>query len=288
MISELAPKLTEARQRYFTASSQYLHQHIPDPMLLEATLYVTSKGKGIRPMLAYALHEWASDDRSNTWLNIACCIEWMHVHALMLDDLPSMDNATSRRHQPCCHIQFDEATTLLVADGLIHLAYNTILDLPVPNLKNIVHCLSQASGFQGLVSGQHMDLSGTISSEEQLHDCQYKKTCALFAATAHITSQLHPISHQKHKAMVAFTEHIGIAFQLYDDWLDAHGTDATLGKNAHNDIQNNTINWYHFIDDTTLKQRIDTHRTSAQTILNTHNAPQTCHDLFCYIFSRTY
>ena len=56
----------------------------------------------------------------------AAAIELVHASSLILDDLPSMDDAPLRRGRPANHLEFGEAIAILAAFGLLNLAYGTI------------------------------------------------------------------------------------------------------------------------------------------------------------------
>ncbi|MCF6299020.1 MAG: polyprenyl synthetase family protein, partial [Thiomicrorhabdus sp.] len=106
--------------------NQQLKQHLSQldntqskipPSLIEATQYATlNKGKRLRPALIYAIGE-ALNIPLKQLDSAACAIELIHSYSLVHDDLPAMDDDDLRRGQATCHIQYNEATAILVGDA---------------------------------------------------------------------------------------------------------------------------------------------------------------------------
>jgi len=111
VLSELLPRAEVAPQR--------LH---------EAMRYaVLDGGKRVRPLLVFAAGELAGADVSR--LNIAAAaVELIHAYSLVHDDMPCMDDDVLRRGKPTCHVQYDEATALLVGDSLQTLAFQLLAE----------------------------------------------------------------------------------------------------------------------------------------------------------------
>ncbi len=87
----------------------------------------------------------------------------MHCYSLVHDDLPAMDNDALRRGQPTAHIAFDEATAILAGDALLTLAFAILADRATApraaTRARLVAALAQASGLDGMVGGQMLDLA---------------------------------------------------------------------------------------------------------------------------------
>lgn len=209
------------------------------PMRLhEAMRYaVLNGGKRMRPLLVYATGEvFGIDERI---LDIpAAAIEVLHVYSLVHDDLPAMDDDVLRRGQPTCHRAFDEATAILVGDGLQALAFDWLSTHPALTVDasqrvHLIHLLSQASGSHGMVGGQAIDLGavGQQLSELELENMHIHKTGALIRASvmmaAHCAKGLDAADEQ---ALDHFAKCLGLAFQVRDDILDVESDTQTLGK----------------------------------------------------------
>ena len=101
--------------------------------LHEAMRYAaTGGGKRVRPLLAHAAGESVAkclDEAMRARLDtVACAVECIHAYSLVHDDLPCMDDDTLRRGKPTVHVEFDEATALLVGDALQSLAFQALAE----------------------------------------------------------------------------------------------------------------------------------------------------------------
>ena len=61
-------------------------------------------------------------------LPAGCAIEMVHTASLILDDLPSMDDAKTRRGRPTCHVAHGEATAILAAFALMNRAFEILAE----------------------------------------------------------------------------------------------------------------------------------------------------------------
>src|SRR5688572_18551433 len=114
---------------------------------------VLAPSKRVRPVLTLLCAELCGG-RTERALPIAASIELVHAASLILDDLPSMDDAPLRRGRPTNHKEFGEAIAILAAFALLNLAYGTIARNCEPALAaKISALLSDAIGVEGLVGG---------------------------------------------------------------------------------------------------------------------------------------
>lgn len=214
-----------------------------DARLQAAMAYsVMAGGKRLRPMLAYAAAEALSVDPSHADVP-ACALELMHTYSLIHDDLPAMDDDRLRRGQPTCHVRFDEATAILAGDALQNLAFDLLINarnLQVDNdtrLRMLAE-LAQASGPQGMVAGQSMDIAaaGSELTVTQLQAMHERKTGALIRASVLLGAMSSNRSTQADlDALGAFATQLGLAFQVHDDVLDVTGETSRLGKQQGRD-----------------------------------------------------
>ena len=205
--------------------------------LHEAMHYVVfAKGKRIRPALVYALAElFRGQIVDQQALDAAACaVELMHAYSLVHDDLPAMDDDDLRRGQLTCHKQYDEPTAILVGDALQALAFAVIADYPA-----MVRELALASGSQGMVGGQALDLAaeGKSLTQSQLTELHGMKTGALIRASVALGACAcgRDPSGATYAALKTYAENIGLAFQVQDDILDVEGDTEQLGKCAGQD-----------------------------------------------------
>ncbi len=204
--------------------------------LLQAMRYSTlNGGKRVRPALLIATAEAFGATRQPT-LRPACAMEMIHVYSLIHDDLPAMDNDDLRRGKPTCHRAFDEATAILAGDALQALAFKVIAeskDFSAEHRLQMVSVLAAASGAEGMVAGQSIDLAsvGQPLSIAQLESMHLYKTGALIEASVVLGAMCAGKNNPETiSALRSFARCIGLAFQVKDDILDVEADTDTLGK----------------------------------------------------------
>ena len=216
-----------------------------DGGLADAVDYaLTAGGKRIRPCLAYAAAQAVAGGGDAQALDsTAAALELVHTYSLIHDDLPAMDNDDLRRGKPTLHRAFDEATAILVGDGLQALAFELIATAPLHAEQKVAMIgeLARAAGLGGMVGGQFQDISGTGHSLdlEQLQAMHSMKTGALIRASVVLGALAAGASPDQLAALTLYSEHIGLAFQVVDDMLDVEGTTAALGKTQGKDAAAN-------------------------------------------------
>uniref|UniRef100_Q31FU0 Farnesyl-diphosphate synthase n=1 Tax=Hydrogenovibrio crunogenus (strain DSM 25203 / XCL-2) TaxID=317025 RepID=Q31FU0_HYDCU len=203
--------------------------------LLEAIKYATlNNGKRLRPALVYAVGE--SMNISLDKLDAAACaVELIHSYSLVHDDLPAMDDDDLRRGQPTCHIQFDEATAILVGDAQQTLAFEALSQdafLADSDKVKLITLLSHASGGAGMIGGQIIDIqsNGHLPELSQLQKMHEMKTGALITASLLMGAAQSTHYPEKQPGLAKLGQKIGLAFQIHDDILDIEGSTEVLGK----------------------------------------------------------
>ena len=204
--------------------------------LHDAMRYATlGGGKRVRPLLVFAAGE-LSDAPPERLAIAACAVELIHVYSLVHDDLPCMDNDVLRRGRPTCHIEFDEATALLVGDSLQTLAFELLASHPLGQHQlEMITLLAQASGSCGMAGGQAIDLAavGKPLEQAELELMHALKTGALIRAAVLLGALAGtPLSPEERQQLDRFAKRAGLLFQVVDDILDCTANTATLGKTA--------------------------------------------------------
>jgi farnesyl diphosphate synthase len=200
-------------------------------------------GKRVRPLLVHAAGELTGASAPAVEAASAA-LEMIHVYSLVHDDMPAMDDDALRRGKPTVHIQYDEATALLVGDALQSQAFVALTaernGLDDGQQAALVRELAVASGSLGMAGGQAIDLEsvGRKLSRPELETMHLKKTGALLRASVRMGALAG--THPGADALASLDHYaaaIGLAFQVVDDILDVTADSATLGKTAGKDAQ---------------------------------------------------
>ena len=205
-------------------------------------------GKRLRAFLVIESAKLISKSKDiNAAYQVAAALELIHTYSLVHDDLPCMDNAILRRGKPAAHITYDEATAILLGDGLQSLAFEMIsdIDLGISSDIALLICneLSKSIGFKGMAGGQMMDLISEGRYEEVQIDQEYilntqkLKTGALIVFALKAGGLIGGANDLETDLLSRFGEKIGLAFQIVDDILDCESSEVDLGKPVN--IDNN-------------------------------------------------
>ncbi len=206
---------------------------------------VLGGGKRVRPLLAAAAGELADAPPERSAI-AGCAVELIHAYSLVHDDLPCMDDDVLRRGKPTCHVEYDEATALLVGDALQSLAFQLLAEYRLAEdakaQLDMVKLLASAAGSRGMAGGQAIDLDavGKTLTLPELEFMHIHKTGALIRASTLLGARCgSALSEQQFASLDDFAKTIGLAFQVIDDVLDAEAATATLGKTAGKDALQN-------------------------------------------------
>ena len=226
-----------ALERYLPTADQAASRN--DALHAAMGYAVLGGGKRVRPLLVYAAGELFGAEGPSL-ARAACAIEMMHVYSLVHDDMPCMDDDALRRGKPTVHIQFGEATALLVGDALQSQAFKVLADMAIEPVRCVamLRLLAHASGAEGMCGGQAIDLASvgqrlSLAALEQMHRL---KTGALLRAAVLMGAWCGKVLTSAEALMLeAYANAIGLAFQVVDDVLDATADSSTLGKTAGKD-----------------------------------------------------
>jgi geranylgeranyl diphosphate synthase, type II len=205
-------------------------------------------GKRIRPVLALATARALG--RETTWaLPFAAALELIHTYSLIHDDLPAMDDDDLRRGRPTCHVRYGEDVAILAGDGLYAEAFRLALheqEGEPPDVLAAVSELADATGVNGMVGGQYIDVRALVPSGaatlRRLHEL---KTGRLIGASVECVllltgreDQASTLPHFRN-----FAAELGVLFQIVDDILDVTGTDDALGKPRGSDERHGKVTY---------------------------------------------
>lgn len=200
--------------------------------------------KRLRPLLVLMSAEACGSTRGQA-MPAACAVELVHTYSLVHDDLPAMDNDSIRRGRPSCHVAYDEATAILVGDGLLALAFEVLASQVKPPeiAARCCHELARAAGATALVGGQMDDLNGNSPAVQtspggeldRLQAIHARKTGALFRTCLRLGALVARAENELLTRLDTYGKSVGMAFQIIDDLLDARGDAKTLGKSVGKD-----------------------------------------------------
>lgn len=241
-MSDFAAWMAMIQRRTDAALERWLPAPTTAPgRLHEAMRYSTlGGGKRMRPLLCHAAGEALGADPSHVDI-AACAVELIHTYSLVHDDLPCMDDDVLRRGRPTCHVEYDEATALLVGDALQTLAFQLLAEQPAAATPErqlaMIGLLAQAAGSRGMAGGQAIDLAavGTALTVEELEFMHIHKTGALIRAAVLLGAHCGGADQATLQDLGHYANRAGLLFQVVDDILDAEGSTITLGKTAGKD-----------------------------------------------------
>jgi geranylgeranyl pyrophosphate synthase len=224
---------------------------VPPTLLVALRRSLFPGGKHLRPVCVLATAELLGHPPED-FLGLACAVELVHSASLILDDLPSMDNAARRRGRPALHVEFGEATAILAAIALLARGFELLADagralrLPRETEAALVSELAQAVGARGMAAGQHLDLTAKLTqpqgpgrpdrpgSEElaAIESIHNRKTGRLFVAAFRLAALALGADELSLEALTGFGRNLGLAFQVTDDILSVTATSDQLGKSS--------------------------------------------------------
>ncbi len=223
-----------------------LARHLPPAEAIPARLHQAMRyatlngGKRVRPLLVFAAGEL--NDAPLSRLEVAACaVELIHSYSLVHDDLPCMDDDVLRRGRPTCHVEYDEATALLVGDSLQALAFEVLARFDFADGAQQIEMLAllaRASGSCGMAGGQAIDLAavGRTLDQPELELMHALKTGALIRAAVLLGGLCGTaLDTGDRDSLDRFAKRAGLLFQVVDDILDCTASTVTLGKTAGKD-----------------------------------------------------
>ena len=217
----------------------------PDKRIKKAMLYFAKTGgKRIRPFLLHYMGSFLNI-KPSLLDDFALSIECVHLHSLIHDDLPSMDNDDYRRGRLTVHKKFDEATAVLAGDMFQVLSVKTIAEskyLTASQKVNSIQMLSKANGMEGLIAGQSLDIYMKKNSTiKQIEEMYLLKTGALFSLCFKLLLNVKNLNVSKKRELKIIGNTIGKIFQVTDDMLDRWGNEREVGKKIKKDSKKASI-----------------------------------------------
>ncbi|MED3660772.1 polyprenyl synthetase family protein [Ureibacillus sp. FSL K6-8385] len=274
---------------------EYQVERLNAPQILKESMLYSLKagGKRIRPLFVVAVSEMFNNKQKEVY-TVGAAVEMIHTYSLIHDDLPSMDNDDLRRGKPTNHVVYGEALATLAGDALNTLAFGVLarMENVSPEKKvELINLLSIASGAEGMVGGQVLDIDGekkryNLAELEQAH---VRKTGAILRFSIEAGAVLADATSEARRALIEYARHIGLAFQIQDDILDVEGTSDQLGKTAGKDEASNKNTYPALLTIDGAKQKLEEHYQSALKALDNLSEDTTLlREIANYIISRNH
>jgi farnesyl diphosphate synthase len=257
---------------------------LPPPSVAPARLHEAMRyaslegGKRVRPLLAFAAGEVGGAAAERVEI-AAAAVEMIHAYSLVHDDMPCMDDDVLRRGKPTVHVQYDEATALLVGDALQSLAFQLLSEHELaddPRLQlEMVKTLAAAAGSRGMAGGQQIDLesTGKTLGLPELEFMHIHKTGALIRAAVLLGASCGKLPAAQREKLDHYAKAIGLAFQVVDDVLDSDASTATLGKTAGKDSKQGKATYVSLMGLPQAREMAEALRVQAQAALAGLGAP---------------
>jgi geranylgeranyl pyrophosphate synthase len=254
---------------------------------------VFAGGKRFRPALLLAVGQ-AFSAPIEVLLKTAAAFEMVHTYSLIHDDLPAMDDDDLRRGRPTCHVRFDEATAILAGDALQTLAFQTIAQdggLSPETRIALISELARAAGTpEGMVAGQAFDMEAETRQVNgaQLEEIHRLKTGALIVAAARCGAIIGGASEDELAAVTSYGSHLGLLFQITDDFLDVTATAEDLGKTPGKDARSNKATYpaLHGMEETRAAA-IDAHQAACDALQQLDHPTEVLRRIADFILNRT-
>ncbi|MGL5647695.1 MAG: polyprenyl synthetase family protein [Clostridium sp.] len=201
------------------------------------------EGKRLRPIIAWIVGMEGYNLKKESLIPLIKSLEYMHTASLILDDLPSQDNADKRRGRKTVHKRYgieiaELGSVFLTLQGLLEQV--NLFDFKEKKILEIIRYSIEA--IKIMCIGQELDLNSRdkkIDIEELEKICFYKTGIA-FEAAILMPAILGGAKQEEKENLKEFAKYAGIAFQIKDDMLDFAGDSSVLGKEVKIDEKNNT------------------------------------------------
>ncbi len=204
--------------------------------LYEPEHYILSLGgKRLRPLLALISCDLFGKDPSHA-LNSALCVELFHNFSLIHDDI--LDEAPLRRNNPTVHTKWNTNIAILSGDVMLVKAFEVLKNYDAKEFSQLFSIFSKTC--IEVCEGQQLDMNfentNSLTVDEYIQMIT-KKTAVLLGCSLQMGAINSGASKIDQEHIYEFGKHLGIAFQLLDDTLDAYATDEkSFGKQIGGDI----------------------------------------------------
>jgi geranylgeranyl diphosphate synthase type II len=219
---------------------------------------VLGGGHRWRAMVAIAAGSIFDRDAMAICMPLACGVEMAHGASLILDDLPSMDDADYRRGKPSAHLVYPAWAVHLAPMYLINTAYRAVLDNPLTTPeRRLAGAIEMSNAALLMIEGQEIDLSQPPGGDEQamMLKCYRRKSGALYASAARVGATFCGAGEDDRTAVYEACMNLGLSYQYLDDVADVEAGLDEVGKLPGSDIGKRTAIHFFGVGDTKIQAR---------------------------------
>jgi geranylgeranyl pyrophosphate synthase len=256
-----------------------------DQTIVDAANYsLEARGKRVRPVMTWVMGVHGYGLNPQAMAPLLRSLEYMHTASLIFDDLPSQDNADTRRGRPTLHTAYNFAIAELTGLFLTQQAVFEQASLDQFDPKTVLNLIRYAAGVTGnMCQGQAMDLDsqGKQLTLDELQTMCFYKTGLAFQASLVMPAILAQVPEPEIDALKKLAFHAGIAFQIKDDLLDAEGDPALLGKRIGKDANNSNATFVTILGPEGARKEMWEHYCQAMEVTELHREPGSMKVLHC-------
>ena len=246
-------------------------------------------GKRIRPVLCLATGRALGIEPAEL-LPIASSLELIHTYSLIHDDLPAMDDDDLRRGRPTSHVAHGEDVAILAGDALFAEAIRLACEQrgDSDNVLAAVREIAAATGVDGMVGGQYLDVIGSGDDSDSLRLLHSLKTGRLIAASVIAPLALAGRPAEEEAPYRRFATELGLLFQIVDDILDVTGSDSELGKPSGSDERHGKLTYVSLYGlERARELAAESHRKALSSLERADGQVSSLHQIADFIYTRT-
>jgi len=208
--------------------------------------FVLRGGKRLRPILSILVYR-ALGKEDDKVVRPAISIELLHNSTLIHDDI--IDRDELRRGKPTFHVIWREefgdehvgmSFGILGGDLVRALGLKTIfssdLDVDLKASLSEIYDRAYITVVDGVLKELDMVFNPHVTEDDYM-DMIYRKTAALFEASAAIGAKVARADEFEESKYREFAKLVGMAFQIQDDILGSFGDPKVIGKPVDSDIR---------------------------------------------------
>ena len=195
-------------------------------------------GKRLRPIVALLAAQACGGD-SKKVMPYGVALEILHNFTLIHDDI--MDDCDTRRGVEAVHKKWGVNIGILAGDTMFSLVFELLDRLEIDDTMYRGVSQDVAKLAREVCEGQYWDMH--FEAQKKIDELQYyhmieRKTATFFETAMKNGAELGGGDHNQVKKLAECGRLLGLAFQVWDDYLGVTSTDEQLGKPAHSDIAN--------------------------------------------------